>query len=61
MRKEYLGDSVYIQEEDCALVLTTENGQDSLGNTIIGNAIYLEPETLCSLQRYLLRRKLPVK
>ena len=58
MKKHYLGDSVYVQEEDGALLLTTENGMDADGNPIIGNAIYLEPETLCELQRYLANRKI---
>ena len=59
MSTEYLGDSVYIdEEEDGCLVLMTQNGMDSEGHPIIGNAIYLEPETLCVLQRYLANRKI---
>jgi len=57
MTKHYLGDSVYVQEEDEAIVLTTEGTKDCDGNPIISSVIYLEPETLCALQRYLLNRK----
>jgi hypothetical protein len=57
LSKQYLGDSLFVQEEDGALLLTTENAKDSDGNPIIGNAIYLEPETLCNLQRFLINRK----
>lgn len=57
MTKTYLGDSVYAQIEDEAVVLTVEGTKDADGNTIISNVVYLEPETLCALQRYLLKRK----
>lgn len=55
--KESLGDSVYVQIEDGAIVLTTEGTKDADGNTIVSNVVYLEPEVLCALQRYLLKRK----
>ena len=57
MTKKYLGDSVFVEEEDGALLLTAEGGKDALGNTIISSAIYLEPEVLCAFQRYLANRK----
>ncbi len=55
--KTHLGDTVFIQEEHDCLVLTTEK-TDADGLNIIDSAIYLEFETLCALQRYLLKRKL---
>lgn len=50
--KEYLGDSVYVNLNDCGqLVLTTGNGYpDDPRNTI-----YLEPEVLKALMAYLER------
>ncbi len=52
--KHYLGDSVYVQEEDGSLLLTYEPTVDSGGNVIISSAIYLESETLCELQKFLI-------
>ncbi len=47
--KEYLGDSVYVAIEHGMVKLTTENGD---GPT---NTIYLEPEAVDALNRYLER------
>lgn len=48
MSKEYLGNSVYVDIDDCAtIVLTTENG---LGAS---NRIALEPEVYQALVEYL--------
>ena len=44
--KQYLGDGVYAEVERGMLKLTTENG---IATT---NTIYLEPEVLASLLRY---------
>jgi hypothetical protein len=50
MSKDYLGDSVYAEVDDCGnLVLTTENG---LGAS---NTIVLEPEVIAALERYVKR------
>ena len=57
MSREHLGDLVYVEQENEAVVLITQNGVDTEGNPIIGNCIYLEPDVLCSLQRWLLKRK----
>ena len=46
MKKVYLGDSVYVEVESGALKLTTENGDGP------SNTIYLEPEVLGALNRY---------
>ncbi len=58
--KVHLGDTVFIQEEHDCLVLTTEK-TDLDGTIIIDSAIYLEFETLCALQRFLLKRKMERK
>jgi len=47
IKKEYLGDGVYIDFKDSQIVLTTENGIE------ITNTIYLEPEVIVSLMDYL--------
>ena len=49
MAKEYLGDGVYVDQNAVsgALVLTTEDGYSTT------NVIYLEPEVLDALLRYL--------
>ena len=48
--KQYLGDSVYAEMKDDFLVLTTENGYEP------SNTIYLEPQVLESLLRYIRSR-----
>lgn len=46
--KEYLGDSVYIEEDEGGLVrLTTEDGVEA------SNTIYLEPEVVRAMAEYL--------
>lgn len=48
--KAYLGDGVYVDmwpEVDGGLILTTENGIETT------NRIYLEPQTIIALSRYL--------
>jgi hypothetical protein len=47
MKKEYLGDGVYAEVESSMLKLTTEDGISAT------NTIYLEPEVIEALQRYL--------
>ncbi len=47
MNKVYLGDSVYAEQTDYGITLTTENG---LGPT---NTIHMEPEVLHSFADYL--------
>ena len=49
--KDYLGDSVYADFDGYTIVLTTDNG---LGPS---NTIYLEPEVLAALNRYVERIK----
>ncbi|MFI5222627.1 MAG: hypothetical protein ACHQX3_00030 [Nitrospirales bacterium] len=51
MHKDYLGDSVYAEIEDGMVKLTTENG---LGAS---NTIFLEPEVIAALNRYVERIK----
>ena len=46
-QKQYLGDSVYADFDGHNIILTTENG-----NTIIGNTIILEPEVIAALERF---------
>jgi len=46
-RKAYLGDAVYADVERGMLKLTTEDGYSAT------NTIYLEPEVVAALQRYL--------
>jgi len=56
MRKEYLGDSVYVELDDCGgIILTTENGFGP------NNTIVLEPEVVVALNRYVesLRQEFP--
>ena len=48
MKKEYLGDSVYVQTDEFGLILTTENGLP----TDPSNLIYLEPEIVENLIKY---------
>lgn len=45
MAKEYLGDSVYVQTDGYAIILTTENGLP----TDPSNKIILEPEVYKAL------------
>lgn len=47
MNKQYLGDSVYVEQDGPNIVLTTENG---FGAT---NTIHIEPQVLDALFRYL--------
>jgi hypothetical protein len=48
MNKQYLGDGVYVEiDRDWYVKLTTENGIETT------NTIYLEPEVISELQRYL--------
>ncbi len=49
MKKEYLGDAVYVDVDTFGrgIVLTTENGIEAT------NKIYLEPNVLKHLQEYL--------
>ena len=49
MNKQYLGDSVYVEEEENfrGLVLTTENGNGP------SNTIVLEPEVAIKLVEYI--------
>lgn len=47
-RKQYLGDSVYVEFDGFHLVLTTENGLPGYPS----NTIYLEPGLLRYLVRY---------
>jgi hypothetical protein len=51
MRKEYLGDGVYVQHDGYALHLTTENGIETTNN------IYLEPEVYVALVNYVKKLK----
>ncbi len=54
----YLGDSVYAEEEqEGVLVLYAKNLKDADGKMQVSDVIFLHPETLCSLQRYLATRK----
>lgn len=46
MKKVYLGDGVYANYDGYMVVLTTENGISAT------NTIYLEPEVLAALDRY---------
>ena len=45
--KRYLGDSVYIDNDQGQLVLTTENGFGA------SNTIYLDPAHVAKIQNYL--------
>lgn len=51
MHKDYLGDSVYAEIENGRVKLTTENGVGP------SNTIFLEPEVLDALNRYVERIK----
>ena len=46
MKKQYIGDGVYVAFDGYAIVLTTENGID------VTNTIVLEPEVFAALLRY---------
>lgn len=48
MNKQYLGDSVYIQDDGWAVTLTTEQGDGQASNVIV-----LEQEVIDALQLYL--------
>jgi len=48
VKKEYLGDSVYIAHDNHGLILTTENGSPNDPS----NIIYLEPEVVNRLINY---------
>lgn len=48
MKKEYLGDSVYVEVENGMFKLTTNNGYPDDPR----NVIFLEPEVWASLNRY---------
>jgi len=52
VHKSYLGDSVYADCDGFAVILTTEN--DDCGPS---NIIYLEPEVIAALNRYVERLK----
>lgn len=47
--KDYLGDGVYIDIHGDTIILTTENGIEA------SNTIFLEPEVLAALERYVAR------
>ena len=51
MHKDYLGDSVYAEIENGMVKLTTENGCGA------SNEIFLEPEVIAALNRYVERIK----
>jgi hypothetical protein len=51
MSKEYLGDGVYANAEGDTIVLTTEDG------IRVRDRIYLEPEVLQNLEKYIARRR----
>lgn len=50
-RKEYLGDGAYVAFDGFGLILTAENGIEAT------DTIYLEPEVLVSLERYIQKLK----
>ena len=52
IEKDYLGDSVYIEFNGYAIVLTTENGPEGPSNKI-----YMEPEVIEAMMRFLDRLK----
>lgn len=47
--KVYLGDGVYLDRWHDGIVLTTENGIE------VGNTIYLEPEVVLALVKFIKR------
>ena len=47
MNKQYIGDSVYVEQDGGDIVLTTENGYEAT------NRIVIENEVLNNLFRYL--------
>lgn len=47
MNKQYLGDSVYVEQDGPNIVLTTENGVEET------NCIYIESAVLDALLKYL--------
>ena len=48
-KKQYLGDSVYVDQKHNQLVLTTDNGFGTL------STIYLDPEVQIALVKYIER------
>jgi hypothetical protein len=52
-RREYLGDGVYVAFDGFGLWLTTENGPETT------NRVYLEPEVLAALERFVARLREP--
>lgn len=56
MKKEYLGDSVYVDFDGFAVVLTTERSPDAPSNTI-----YMEPVIIKQFQKYIARLKKELK
>ena len=56
--KHHLSDCIYAQEDDGFIVLTAESGVDTEGNPIVVSAVYLSPDAVCELQRWLKNRKL---
>ena len=47
MKKQYLGDSVYIDNDGYHIILTTENGYGP------SNTIFLEPHLVPKIQEYI--------
>jgi hypothetical protein len=57
MKKEYLGDSVYVEiDEDDGIILTTWNGYEDDPR----NIIYMEPKVVRALLAYVYRQDLKV-
>lgn len=54
-KKQYLGDSVYVDFDGFAIVLTTENGQEGDPS----NRIDMEPEVVQALRAYIERLRAP--
>lgn len=48
---QYLGDAVYVHQDEDSLVLTTEHHDPAKA----GNCIFLEPEVLAALMKYITR------
>jgi hypothetical protein len=46
MEKRYLGDGIYVEENEFGIRITTENG------IVITNSIYFEPEVLVKFLKY---------
>ena len=51
MRKEYIGDAVYVDHGDLELILTTEDGLTDTET----NRIVLDPEVWVALKDYVIR------